>query len=439
MKKVLVTALSLALLCAGCSSKSEAAVSSVKEEPVKDTGVWLMKPQREYSAVKTLTPEGKGCLQVETEKFGKLNIAYEMEMEEYPSAMAGYTANALIVENSSKQGAVSYTGKELYPMDLNVMNSSRMQGVGYGWTKDDSGNYTPVYAITSQTMGRAYVFDHEMKSVEEVSLDSYTTTVETDEYAIPYLAVQDGVFGVVAMTKTESGNTSGWAFEALSPSLLSTCAVIDEVDEYCNTLGTVIYNPKDGSVSQLSDIGKYVSGSFVNGYYRVSDSNGLVSVIDAKSSQPIAYQYQNAGYMQEGYIPVRKYGKWGYITADGKEVTDFVFEGATAVCNGNAFVSYGDAWGILKLDSTLEKGEQVNLSTVSEPCEDTKLGTVEVVISGLTLRNGPAPSADFLGNACYGSVYPYYEKTEAEGYTWYRITSDAWIADSNGEWLKVNE
>ena len=438
MKKVLCCTAAAAMLLCGCSSKhTPQSVSSVEEEVQKDYGVWLMKPQRDYTAVSELSPQGQGLVKINTEKSGELYIAYEMEMDEYPSAMAGYRHDASIVENNNKQGMVSMTGSELIPIELDMMNSSRMAGISYGWKKEGTG-YTGVFAITSQIKGKAYVLSKDCSSTEEISLDDYSTTPPTLDYAAPYLALQNGVFGAVVMSTSETGASSGWYFDPLDPSILKTRVVIDTVDDACNTLHKVIYDPSTGAVSELSDIGKYVEGSFINGYYCVTDSNGLVSVIETASSQPIAYQYQRASIPQEGYIALRKYGKWGYASLDGQEVTDFIFDDARPVTDGNAYVLYNGAWGILRMDKALSDSEQINIATVSEPCSDESKGEVSVIIDGLTIRDGHSSDAQFLGNACHGSVYPYYETAEEGGYTWYRITSNAWIADLDGQWVKVH-
>ena len=33
-------------------------------------------------------------------------------------------------------------------------------------------------------------------------------------------------------------------------------------------------------------------------------------------------------------------------------------------------------------------------------------------------------------------MFYYMDKKEADGYTWYQIAKDMWIADKNGEWIK---
>lgn len=112
MKKVLCSIAAASLLLGGCSKKEVSEVSSVKEEQVRDDyGIWLMKPEQDYTAVYELNPKGQGLLQIDTQKFGHLDIAYEMEMDEHPSTMAGYVSDAVVVEKKQQTGNCQYEWK----------------------------------------------------------------------------------------------------------------------------------------------------------------------------------------------------------------------------------------------------------------------------------------------------------------------------------------
>lgn len=437
MKRGVCILMAGVLLCSGCSSKQQSASSSAPKEvrTERKSEAWLVNPKLDYDEVYEITPKGLAFMSLDTKQFGTLNVSYEMEMSEYPSTMAGYSEDGVIVEKNSRQGIFSANGKQLYPIELDMMNSYQMAGVEQGWKKEN-GKYSPAYGITSETTGKAQVFSDDFRKLEEVSMDDYLSTPPAEEDANPYFALKNDKFGVVAMTRGDAGNSTGWAFEELDPSILKTRVIIDTVDEYCNSLSKVIYDPSSNSSIPLSTDGSYVQGSFVDGFYRISNE-GTVSVISVASSTVIASQYQDAGLPQEGYIPTKKYGKWGYMTTDGTEVTDYIFDDAKAVLHGYAYVKYEGKWGILKLSSTLEKNAQINISTVSSS-SDKELGKVEVMADNLTIRDDAGSSSSFLGNACTGSIYPYYETKQDGDYTWYRIADHAWIADSNGEWLKTN-
>lgn len=67
---------------------------------------------------------------------------------------------------------------------------------------------------------------------------------------------------------------------------------------------------------------------------------------------------------------------------------------------------------------------------------ETATGSCIVNVEGLRIRTAPSTSSEQVAYAWSGASYETYETSEAEGYTWYRIGKDLWIAD-NGEWLTI--
>ena len=49
----------------------------------------------------------------------------------------------------------------------------------------------------------------------------------------------------------------------------------------------------------------------------------------------------------DGYVTVTKDGKFGIMTNEGKPVTELVFDGATPVVGGRAYVLKGGKWGLV--------------------------------------------------------------------------------------------
>lgn len=65
-----------------------------------------------------------------------------------------------------------------------------------------------------------------------------------------------------------------------------------------------------------------------------------------------------------------------------------------------------------------------------------EIGTVTVNVSGLRIRTGAGTGSNYaiVGYAQEGGSYVAYDKKENNGYTWYQIGVNEWIAD-NGSWL----
>lgn len=64
------------------------------------------------------------------------------------------------------------------------------------------------------------------------------------------------------------------------------------------------------------------------------------------------------------------------------------------------------------------------------------IGKVNVKTARIRFRKGPSTSStDTKKRTAVGDVYDVYEKTTGEGYNWYRVSKDEWIADNNGKWM----
>jgi len=75
------------------------------------------------------------------------------------------------------------------------------------------------------------------------------------------------------------------------------------------------------------------------------------------------------------------------------------------------------------------------VSKLGEPLEGGF--RIENITGKINIRKGASTKAEKDGHFEKGQVFYAFEKTEAEGYTWYRIGTDRWVADKNGEWIKV--
>ena len=78
------------------------------------------------------------------------------------------------------------------------------------------------------------------------------------------------------------------------------------------------------------------------------------------------------------------------------------------------------------------EGEALSESEIEELASSN--GTVTVKVDRLNIRTSPTKDAPSLGKAENGKTYEVLEIKEAEGYTWYKIGDNQWIAD-DGTWL----
>lgn len=62
------------------------------------------------------------------------------------------------------------------------------------------------------------------------------------------------------------------------------------------------------------------------------------------------------------------------------------------------------------------------------------IGVASVLVSGLNIRSNPNTKATLMGQANAPAKYDVYEITQNEGYIWYRIAKNMWIAN-DGNWV----
>lgn len=147
--------------------------------------------------------------------------------------------------------------------------------------------------------------------------------------------------------------------------------------------------------------------------------------------------YEDAYGFFEGYAPVKKDGKWGYIDRNGQCVTGFIFDKATPVSDRKAWVIYHGRTGKINILEMIENNVPFSDSVLNvqdyQIIDPTKW--IEIKVKSINIRNQPSVSGEKIASVQYGDIIPYTDQLENEGYTWYQISHDRWIADQNGEWI----
>ena len=80
------------------------------------------------------------------------------------------------------------------------------------------------------------------------------------------------------------------------------------------------------------------------------------------------------------------------------------------------------------------------LGFIYNPYVLEKIGTAKInqSASGLRIRKSASTKSTIVGHATIGKSYPVYEIKQNQGYTWYRIATDKWVAN-NGKWITYKE
>ncbi len=202
-------------------------------------------------------------------------------------------------------------------------------------------------------------------------------------------------------------------------------AIVPVVDSSFAMTG---YKVLDESGNALADgpSGMVVKDSFVNG---LTDKDGLMAIVRADTGEAMtSYIYQDVLYFEDGYCPVKRDDKWGFIDETGKEVIPCAFDDVSYVVNSHAYVCHDGQWGILNLDA-LKSNAFVTM-------DDLFPSAVQESVSG-NVREKPSSAANAVDLVYKDESYPFDAMMENGGYTWYRIGENAWIADKDGEYLQV--
>ena len=94
-------------------------------------------------------------------------------------------------------------------------------------------------------------------------------------------------------------------------------------------------------------------------------------------------------------------------------------------------------YAFISRDPTL----QLFIGSVVDVGEDIEEGAfqIENIAGTINIRSIPSTKGDVIGKYELGQKVFAFEKTSAEGYTWYRIGDGQWVADQNGEWISIVE
>ena len=158
-------------------------------------------------------------------------------------------------------------------------------------------------------------------------------------------------------------------------------------------------------------------------------SENVVSVIDPEDGelpfinmwgvvgpQPDEVVY-NQRHPKDSLDAVQKYGPfytglgYGVIDPDGTRPV------GTTAYDSEGHVSY----------------KEFKIRYSSDNPEDAS-GILTVNVEDLRARSGPSSDGEAIGYVWPNAKYYYYESNDNEGYTWYRIGDNMWIADGGG-WL----
>ena len=94
---------------------------------------------------------------------------------------------------------------------------------------------------------------------------------------------------------------------------------------------------------------------FVNDVIKLQDQKKKIHLWNAKTHKYVSKQaFDDATFYEDGYIGVKKNGKWAFMDMSGNTVTDYLFDKVSGLFQGKVYVKYQGKAGILNLKETVD-------------------------------------------------------------------------------------
>ena len=399
---------------------------TAEQEAEPSSVIWVKEPSMKLSSITEMEAH-PFILGASVELTGYPSGWAEENEKEAGYGVPHYRDDALIVSQDGRYGILDYDGNVLYPLSISGEN------ITYSGTPVSYQPYTGF--IIWDTADMALRFSSQLDRL------SYVRTGGLGGYAPSPYVVDHEVW------INDPQTMQPYRYE----NMFGTRIMAEVTDSEHNTAGCAVI---DRDTSVLMETPHYCS-AFINGMVTVSEKNswedpGRLGFVSAEGKDltggPV---YEEAGWFEDGYAPVKVNGMWAYIDEEGRQVTDAVFTDASVLNRGRAFVQIDGLYGILDLAETLKQGIAVNAETCAGSYQEVPLdnppvpeietlGKVRVLVSNLNSREYPTTNAEKKGKVNLGDEWPVYLMQEAEGYTWYMIEPNRWIAD-DGSWLEYQK
>lgn len=404
---------------AACSSRKatpKAVSSSENDAPLTDPK-WVIVPSMDAEAIEPL-----------------VRADYNESTKHYDISYA----DCFKIKRDGKYGIIDYNGKIVVEPKYDSIVAIRNK-VDFVAVRKNSGEDTDQFYINYKDF-----------SVEP-SYKKYNT--------LRYEYLWDSSDNSVVFIQNDNGEIYKDELNASLPESLRGVKVVDGEYESNGTYGLYI--------NGINVMGMIYSGAgcFSNGMAAFK-SNGIWGYIDSNGKTVLPFNYDAVkGYSAfggedtpyesyDGYVTVTKDGKFGVFTNEGKAVTDMVYEWATPVVGGRAYILKDGKWGLASFgdssdatartepvtETTTEKAtEKTTEKTTEQATEETTVEettsaaddseTYVVNTDGLKLRTDIGTYNDIILELSEGTVLKIDRVSDGWGHTYY---------DGNEGWVSLD-
>lgn len=358
-------------LCTACASNT--VVQSDKEPAgILQKVIWDIEPSLEYENIDNVI---QGYYRQPS------RACWYLEMTGYSSSWQNHTSDLVDVEYPSNMFTCTLNGR--YGI---LDDEGKMLLDGIEPLQSYSGEKNPLeakeyYSYIVKQNGVLYQLNQDLTSGEEV-----THGMMAGNYPFhPFVMHQEAFIYNMYMYEDASFIKSFQEVDVSHLNLPDICyvPVVDNCTNFTDDVWTGMAKmDNEGNILQIYDYvpcnGIQNTDNLVNGYYVTAHEPVDITCMTDIYSKDIASKdivsletgeiinaepYQDVLWFEDGYCPVMKDGKWGFIDETGTEVTEFIFEDVTALYHGKSYVKYTGRYGLLDVAGTLEKGTEISSST----------------------------------------------------------------------------
>lgn len=358
-------------LCTACAS--DTVVQSDKEPAgILQKVIWAIEPSLEYEDIDNVI---QGYYRQPS------RARWYLEMTGYSSSWQNHTSDIVNVEYPSNMFTCTLNGR------YGILNDEgKMILDGIEPLQSYTGEKNPLeakeyYSYVVKQNGVLYQLNQDMTAGEEI-----THGMMAGDYPFhPFVMHQEAFVYNMYMYDDESFIKPFKEVDESYMNLPDICyvPVVGSYTNYVDDVWTGMAKmDKDGNILHIYDYvpcnGIQNTDTLVNGYYVTAHEPVDITCMTDMQPKDIAYKdivsletgeiinaepYQDVLWFEDGYCPVMKDGKWGFIDETGTEVTEFIFEDVTALYQGKSYVKYTGRYGLLDVVGTLEKGTEISSST----------------------------------------------------------------------------
>ncbi len=264
-------------------------------------------------------------------------------------------ADCFKIKKNGKYGIIDYNGKTVIPAEYDSIFAVRNSEDFIAVKKDKNGEKSQTYINYKD-----FSTEPAYKSYNTLRYEYLWSTEESKAVYIQ--------------------NDNGEIYEdELKPALPESVRGVKTVDGEYTSDGTYGLYVEGKNIMGMIYSG---AGSFSNGMAAFK-SNGIWGYIDSNGKTVIPFGYDAVkGYSAfggddtpyesyDGYVTVTKNGKFGIFSNEGKMITELIFDGATPVVGGRAYVLKDGKWGLVSFGDSADASARTEAKTTEKTTETT--------------------------------------------------------------------